>query len=137
MQCKAHLLRGVASRHRDAFDQCGRLERLRMHREVARLPFGQGLQVPQLRVQQHRRAAHSADQLVVLRHAVAVAHLEDVKGGDDALKGGAKFVADFGEEFATSSDDLIHCAKACALFFNRSYVVDSSYQRRKEDRNKR
>ncbi len=59
---------------------------------------------------------------------MAVAHLEDVEGGDDALKGGAEFVADFGEEFASCGDDLIHCAKSGPLFFNRSNVMNSPDQ---------
>ena len=111
-------LRSVASRERDAFRRGARLERLRMHLEPTGLAAGERQQIAQLRVQQHRRAAHAPDQLVIFGNPVAMPHLEDIERRDDALQRRAQLVADLGEEGASSAYDVVHRLQSGALLLD-------------------
>jgi hypothetical protein len=86
--------------------------------QPASLALGQGQQVAQLGVQQHRRAPHPADQLFVAGEGARMAHLDHVERGDDSLEGRAELVADLGEKGAAGDGELAGRERGRALLFD-------------------
>ena len=111
------------------------VERLRPHLEPPGLALGQGEHVAQVGVEQERGAANATDQLVVCVGRGAAPHRQDVEGGDDALQGGAQFVADFGEEGAAGESGFVQGSEVGVFVLDRADVVDSANERSEEQRN--
>ena len=110
------------------------VERLRPHLEPPGLALGQGEHVAQVGVEQEGGAADATDQLVVGIGRGAAPHRQDVEGGDDALQGGAQFVADFGEEGAAGESGFVDGVEVGSLLFDSSNVVNSPNQGREKER---
>ena len=108
------------------FDQRARLERLGVDLQPAGLALGERQEVAQLRVQQHRRAPHPADQLVVALEGAGMAHLDHVERRDDALQRRAQLVADLGEEGAARQGQLMRRGGARPLFLDRADPVEAA-----------
>ena len=76
----------IARASDERLDQRGRLERLGVHLQPARLPPGQGEQIPKLRIEKQGGTSHPRDQLCIARLKLAVPHLHEIERGDNSLQ---------------------------------------------------